>query len=172
MATYVITVIGDDRVGLVESLAEVVASNGGNWERSRMTELAGKFAGVLMVRLPDERADDLAAAMRGLDDVLDVTLQQATASPDSAGELETVTLELVADDHSGIVRDITTAISRHGVTIDELESEVTDAPMMGGQLFRCRATVRARREVLAAVQDDLEKVAGELMVELKIAAVD
>lgn len=172
MATYVITVIGDDRVGLVQSLAEIVSSTGGNWERSEMTELAGKFAGLVMVTLPDERADDLAAALRGLGDVLTVTMQQAVAPTDASAGLETVTLDLVADDHSGIVRDVTAAIGRHGVSIDQFESEVTDAPMMGGQLFRCRATVRARPEVLAAVQDDLERLAGELLVDLKIAVAD
>jgi glycine cleavage system regulatory protein len=170
MATYVITVIGDDHVGLVQSLADVVASTGGNWERSEMAELAGKFAGILEVTLPDERAEGLAAVVRGLDNGLTVTIQQATAPATRASAQERVTVDLVADDHPGIVREITTTLSQHGVSIDRLESEVTDAPMMGGRLFRCKATVRAHPDVLTAVQADLEKLAGELMVELKIAA--
>lgn len=170
MVTYVITVIGDDRVGLVQSLAEVVASTGGNWERSEMAELAGKFAGIVMVTLPDERADELATNLRRLDDVLDVTIQQAAIRDGDNAIYETVSLDLVSDDHPGIVRDVTTALSRHGVTIDRLESAVNDAPMAGGRIFECRASVRARPEVLDALQVDLEKLAAELMVELKVAA--
>lgn len=171
MATYVITVIGDDRVGLVQSLAEVVASTGGNWERSEMAELAGKFAGIVMVTLPDERAEELATKLRHLDDVLEVTIQQAASSEGGESvEQATVTLDLVSDDRPGIVRDITTVLSRHGVSIDRLESAITDAPMAGGQLFECRASVRARPEVLTTLQADLEKLAAELMVELKVAA--
>ena len=48
MTTLVLTVVGDDRVGLVKALADVVSSNGGNWERSHLAELAGTFAGVVL----------------------------------------------------------------------------------------------------------------------------
>ena len=37
----VLTVIGDDRAGLVHALSDVVSRHSGNWERSQMAELAG-----------------------------------------------------------------------------------------------------------------------------------
>ena len=43
----VMTVIGKDRTGLVETLAEIVAGHGGNWLESRMCRLGGEFAGIL-----------------------------------------------------------------------------------------------------------------------------
>ena len=64
MATLVLTVIGDDRSGLVSALSGVVTDNGGSWERSHMARLAGKFAGIVVVAVPDDRVqgflDDLA----------------------------------------------------------------------------------------------------------------
>ena len=66
MPTLVLTVIGDDRAGLVNALAEAVTAHGGNWERSQLAELAGKFAGIVSVSVPDEKADELAAALRPL----------------------------------------------------------------------------------------------------------
>ena len=60
----VLTVIGDDRVGLVEALADTVSSHGGNWEHSQMAELAGKFAGIVVVTVPADRATDLTGALR------------------------------------------------------------------------------------------------------------
>ena len=57
MATLVLTLIGDDRAGLVNAVAEVVARHGGNWERSQMAELAGKFAGIVLVTVPDDSVD-------------------------------------------------------------------------------------------------------------------
>ena len=63
----VLTVIGDDRVGLVEALADTVSTHGGNWEHSQMAELAGKFAGIVVVTVPDDRATDLTGALRALD---------------------------------------------------------------------------------------------------------
>ena len=47
--SLVLTIIGDDRPGIVEQLAEEVLDAGANWEESRMARLAGKFAGLLRV---------------------------------------------------------------------------------------------------------------------------
>ena len=47
--SLVLTVIGPDRPGIVEQLSDQVLAVGGNWEESRMTRLAGKFAGLLRV---------------------------------------------------------------------------------------------------------------------------
>ena len=41
MTDLVLTLIGPDRPGLVEAVAEVVAAHGGNWLESRMAHLAG-----------------------------------------------------------------------------------------------------------------------------------
>jgi glycine cleavage system regulatory protein len=48
----VLTLIGDDRPDLVQSVSRVVATHGGSWQESQMARLAGKFAGILgVVRL-------------------------------------------------------------------------------------------------------------------------
>ncbi|PIE27886.1 MAG: amino acid-binding ACT protein, partial [Micrococcales bacterium] len=73
MALLALTVIGAEKSGLVSSLADVVSSCGGNWEHSQMTELAGRFAGIVTVDVPDERADELIEALRPLDGLIDVT---------------------------------------------------------------------------------------------------
>ena len=61
MPRLVLTVIGDDRSGLVEALANVVTNHGGNWEHSQMAELAGKFAGIVVVAVQPDRADELTS---------------------------------------------------------------------------------------------------------------
>ena len=53
--TLVLTVIGTDRPGLVESIAAVVAAHGGNWLESRMARLGGQFAGIVRIEVPRER---------------------------------------------------------------------------------------------------------------------
>ena len=44
--SFIITFIGDDRPGLVEQLSAAIEQSGGNWLESRMSHLAGKFAGI------------------------------------------------------------------------------------------------------------------------------
>ncbi len=48
----VLTVIGDDRPGLVGELSAAISSHQGNWLESSMSHLAGKFAGIVKVAVP------------------------------------------------------------------------------------------------------------------------
>src|SRR3954462_12634812 len=64
--SLVLTVLGQDRPGLVESIARVVAEHGGNWIESRMAHVAGHFAGILRVEIGANQSEALTAALRGL----------------------------------------------------------------------------------------------------------
>ena len=67
--------------------------------------------------------------------------------------------------HAG---EITGVFAAHGVNVEELASERTNAAMDGGMLFQARATVFVPNNVkLIAVRTDLEKIAADLMVDLK-----
>lgn len=171
MATLVLTVIGDDRAGLVNALADVVSAHGGNWERSQLAELAGKFAGIVLVRVPDDRADELAAALEPLSGLLEVALHSADDGAAAADDVRHVQVDLVGNDHPGIVRDVSGVLSRHGISIEKLITESRDAPMAGGRLFEAHITapVPAGQD-LAKLQDDLERLATEIVVDISVAA--
>ena len=63
----ILTVVGDDRPGMVQDAANCVREVGGNWLESRMTRLAGKFAGVVRVSLPDASTGDLIEKLESLE---------------------------------------------------------------------------------------------------------
>lgn len=66
MAQLVLTVVGDDRAGLVNALAQKVSEAGANWEQSELAELAGAFAGIVLVRVDDARVDEFVASLQSL----------------------------------------------------------------------------------------------------------
>jgi glycine cleavage system regulatory protein len=170
MATLVLTAIGDDRPGLVTALSDLVTEHGGNWERSQMAELAGKFAGIVLVTLPDDRADGLVASLDRLraEGLLDVRAERATPTP--VVVTTAFRLDLVGSDRPGIVREISRALAACGASIDELSTTTSDAPMAGGTLFEAHATVHLPPGVEPTeVQDALEAVANELMVDLTLS---
>lgn len=168
MATLVLTVIGDDRAGLVNAVAEVVARHGGNWEQSQMAELAGKFAGIVLVTVADPDADALVAALEPLQGMLDITAQVGGA-PIEVGESQRFVLDLVGADRPGIVREITEVLAAHGVNIDSLRTEARDAPMSGGRLFEAHAVLEMSGATdLGALRVALERLADELMVDIDL----
>jgi glycine cleavage system regulatory protein len=172
--SIVLTVLGDDRPRIVETLAEHVLAAGANWEESRMARLAGKFAGVLRVSVEADKAGDLAARLSSAqEDLVVVVTESGEAHKAPAADGRLLRIELVGDDHPGIVRDVSRALARAGVNIEELESSVTSAPMSGELLFRARALVRVPGEVtFDDLQRQLEALAGELMVDLDVAHVE
>lgn len=170
MATLVLTVIGDDQSGLVEALSGVIADHGGNWEKSHMAHLGGKFAGIVLVAVPDGRQAGLVEALGPLaaDGLLDVTAT-ATAPPPPAAPGRTLTLELVGQDRAGIVREISAALASRDVSISELQTRTTNAPMGGGMLFEATALLDVPAHVdTATLVSALEELANELMVDVNL----
>jgi len=173
MATLVLTAIGDDHAGLVSALSGVIADHDGNWETSRMAHLAGKFAGIVLVTVPDANVETLIADLEPLEKrgLLDITAE--ISAPGQPSSDTSLTLELVGLDHPGIVRDITDALATRNVNIEELETETAEAPMDGGTLFKARASLvlpegLSSNELTSA----LEGLAAQLMVDIEIDEVD
>ena len=170
LATIVMTVIGADRPGLVQLVAASVADHGGNWLESRMCHLGGQFAGILRVEVDAARAEELAKSLAQLEqNGLRVIIHKEGAPAVAAASGAVATLELVGQDRPGILRSVSGVLAVHGVNVEELSSERVSAPMGGGILFQAHATVLVPAKAnLAAVRADLEKIAADLMVDLKI----
>lgn len=166
MASLVLTAIGDDRAGLVSALADVVAEHGGNWERSQMAELAGKFAGIVLVTVPDGDVDGFTRALEPLADVLDV---QAHLGGTEVTDAQHFTLHLLGNDQPGIVRELSGVLSAIGVSIDQFATTTREAPMAGGVLFEADAVLEAPAELdREELRTALEALAGELMVDITL----
>lgn len=168
MTNLVLTLIGPDRPGLVESMAERVAAHGGNWLGSRMAHLAGQFAGILHVEVPDEGVAALRSSLAELESQgIRIVAQGGTTSAPGVGR--TMELGLVGQDHPGIVRDVAQVLVRHGVNIEELTTDRTSAPMAGGRLFTTRARLQVPEGANAdELRRDLEAIADDLMVDLTL----
>ncbi len=163
----VLTVIGEDKPGLVERLAQTIAGHDGNWLESRMVHLAGRFAGVLRVSVPPTSMDPLTQALERLGaDGLKVVCEPGTQP---RGRLRPVRLELMGADHPGIVRDISTALARRRVNVEDLHTGRVDAPMSGEKLFQATARLDLPPELsLDDLRLELESVAQDLMVDVTL----
>jgi glycine cleavage system regulatory protein len=168
MESLVVTVIGKDRPGLVELVSAVVEDHGGDWVESRMSRLAGEFAGILRVSVPAASADALSEGLEGLrSEGLRVVVERGFE--DTVEEGHVILLELIGSDRPGIVHKISEALAARGVNVDELNTECEGAPWSGGTLFKAMARLRAPRALdLDQLRESLEAIAGDLMVDISI----
>ena len=162
------TIIGPDRTGLVESVARVVAEHDGNWLESRMCRLGGEFAGILRVEIPAEKKSTLLAALQKISG-LNVVVQPSQSAIAATSGRQTK-LEIVGSDRPGIVREITSALARANVNVEEFFSELISAPMSGETLFKASARLQLPAHCdLAALKKDMEKIAADLLVDVSFA---
>lgn len=170
MKDLVLTLIGPDRPGLVESVADTVAAGGGNWLESRMAHLAGQFAGILRVEVPDDKAEALVAAIRKLDDRGLRLVIEPTIPPPKVEQGQAIDLELVGQDRPGIMKEVSQLLASKGVNVEDLKTDRTSAPMSGEPLFSAKARVRVPRQLpIGELRNSLERLAQDLMVELRVA---
>jgi glycine cleavage system regulatory protein len=166
----VMTIIGKDRTGLVESVASLVAEHGGNWLESRMCRLGGEFAGILRIHVPAEKQAALMAALNGLQKQgLSVVVSAGEAGP-VPGHGHFTELEIVGHDRPGIIREIARALASQKVNVEELSSELVSAPMSGETLFKAQARLQLPEDCdMAALRKELETIAADLMVDISFA---
>jgi glycine cleavage system regulatory protein len=167
--TLVMTVIGKDRTGLVESIARLVADHGGNWLESRMCRLGGEFAGILRAQVPTENRAALEKALASLKDLSIVVRSDDVVH--IQGKPTFATLEVVGPDRPGIIREITHALAAQGVNVEELSTECISAPMSGEPLFQARAKLMLPAGIsIGGLQQSLGKAAGEMGLEFSVSA--
>ena len=164
--SFVITVLGEDKPGIVEALAAAVADHGGNWIESRMAHLAGQFAGIVQVEAEPNRASELREAVQQLQG-LSVSIGEDSGQDDAPGKV--VGLDLIGPDRPGIVRELSHAFAAKRVNVEELETECVSAPMTGEPLFKANA--RLAIPETTSVDDlraDLDAIAAELTLDIDL----
>ncbi|MDD5260843.1 MAG: hypothetical protein PHD76_03245 [Methylacidiphilales bacterium] len=163
----VMTVIGPDRPGLVDSLASIILKQEGNWLESRMCHLGGQFAGILRIQVAPEHEQALIEQLQSLSaQGLAVVAYPENNNPPAPDD-QLVTIELVGQDRPGIVSQISAILAQYSVNVEDLKTECSSAPMSGETLFQATAILRLPRGCdLKALRSDLEKITSNLMVDM------
>jgi len=164
MRQLIITAVGADRPGIVGELTAHVHSGGGNILDSRMVNLRGEFAMMILIESADDAAQtlarDLARVAERMDLRLSVTPQEAHA-PAVRGlpyRLKTYSM-----DQPGIVARLSKVLRDNGVNIEELEARQESAAFAGSPLFLTEMRLTVPPDVqLGKLRRELESVGNEL----------
>jgi glycine cleavage system transcriptional repressor len=165
MAQLIITAVGPDRPGIVGELTAHLHAAGGNILDSRMVNLRGEFAMMILLEIGEEAAGKFANELPSYGDRiglrLTVTPQHTTAVRPTDGipyRLKTYSM-----DQPGILARLTAVLRAMGVNIEELEARQDSAPFAGSPLFSTEMRITVPRGVpLAQLRRELETVGNEL----------
>lgn len=166
MAALIISIMAEDKPGLVETLSSIVTENQGNWLESRMSHLAGKFAGIVQVQVADAQAPALKDALNALSKdgwLINIESNEQTSTAPRA----CASLSIVGNDRAGIVKEVSQALAQLNVNVLELNTQFESAAMSAEALFKTQAEIALPSNLeLEDVTDALEKLSNDLMVEI------
>ncbi len=138
----VITASGEDRMGLVDKFSGEITETGCNIEESRMAVLGGQFALIMLLSGPWNALSKLEGQLPTLGKRLGLTIvHQRTRERERPQPMVPYHIEVVALDHPGIVRNLAGFFSRHGINIEELQTDTYPAPHTGTPMFSVSMTV-------------------------------
>jgi|TARA_B110000240_G_scaffold183918_1_gene218059 glycine cleavage system regulatory protein len=164
----VVTVLAEDRPGIVESISQTVSAHTGNWMESRMNRLAGKFAGILLIEVASQNSLPLQEALAALNQQgISIRIENSTSSHDQ--HMIDTCIDITANDRPGIVNEIAALLSSNNVNLKSLETFCASAPMSAGIMFHAQAYIQLPE---ALSQDDLMRLLESLSDDLMVEVVD
>jgi glycine cleavage system regulatory protein len=170
--TIVLTIIGQDRPGIVDAVSDALARRGGNWLESSMARLAGQFAGVVRATIPADQLPALEADLRalaGLKVAVSAVESDQTAASDDTAARQGWVLELVGQDQPGIVHRVSHALAERGINLRELHTACFSAPMSGESMFRAVAALSLPEGAdIDELRRRLESIAQQLALDLSL----
>src|SRR5262249_809891 len=136
MPQFILTAVGDDRPGLVGELTGQLHSAGANILDSRMVNLRGRFAVIVLFEAADAAAIrqkvPAAAEKVGLTANLNEHIPPAGVHSISGLPFRLKTYSL---DQPGLVHAVSTVLRNHRVNIEDLSAWQESAAFAGDALF-------------------------------------
>jgi glycine cleavage system transcriptional repressor len=172
MRELVITAVGPDRPGLIGKLTAPLYEASANVADSRMVNLRGQFALMLLAEIPEAKLEQAQQHLRTVAEGLGLTLtfragEPAPSAPKTVGVPYRV--QTFAMDQPGLVYRITDLLQRHGINVEELTTRSTPRPETGAPLFSMELLVTVPPSVgIRAVRGELEQLCDELSCDLEL----
>ncbi|WJG08638.1 ACT domain-containing protein [Aliiglaciecola sp. LCG003] len=166
MKSMILTLIGKDKPGLVESLAQKVYEMEGNWLASNFSYMGGHFAGFLEVDIPEQNH---AGLIEWLHAHPALTIHSVKSDDTSVTDTTIAEIDIMGNDKPGIVQELTATLSQFNINIIKFESSCESAPNWGSLLFKAHAKVSIPANFeIDALSDALEGIANDLVVDVAL----
>ncbi len=173
MTQLILTAVGPDRAGIVGEVTSHLAQAGANILDSRMVNLRGQFALMILLEAEPDAAGaiarDLPAKAQSMG--LQLTTTPQTDTPPRVEGLS-YKLKTYSMDQPGIVARLTSLLRSFGVNIEELSAWQESAAFAGSALFLCEITLTVPPKVaIAGLRTELAKVCNELNCDVDLEPV-
>ncbi len=165
----ILTIISDDKPGVIKKIAQIVNKHGGNWLESQLSQLAGKFAGVIRLSAPEDNIKEIESALTQLSEFnIQIQLEELVATNTSATK-RSAHFAATGPDRQGIVLEITEALTECSINVDNLTTKCSSAPYSGEPLFEIGGTLNLPMILdLEQLKEQLDHIADNLGIDFDL----
>jgi len=174
MATeLIISVVAEDRPGIVDRVSRAVAELHGNWMESRMVRMAGRFAGIIRIECAEAERAALRTGLEALQSegirvIIDDEFDGTGDDRSSGIESRRVRLAVTANDRPGIVQEVSHCLASLGSNVVQFETDCHSGAMSGQPMFTARIDVDVPEEIdHTRLVTALHDLSHDLMVDLE-----
>jgi len=171
MMHAILTAIGADRPGLVDEVSEFIFQRGGNLEDSRMVNLRGQFAMMVLIGAPEQTIARLRSELWQLQQQshLQIELRPATEATSASAQAVPYRLTATAIDQPGLVHRLSHLLRSSDVNIESLETHLKPAPITGTPMFEMEIVISIPRSTsIAKLKEQVAGMCGELNIDFEL----
>ena len=171
MMHAILTAIGADRPGLVDEVSEFIFARGGNIEDSRMVNLRGQFAMMVLIGAPEQTISRVKSEIWQLQQQSGLQIELRPASEPRAGSAQAAPYRLRASaiDQPGLVHRLSHLLRAANVNIESLETQLKPAPVTGTPMFEMEIVISVPRSTsIAQLKEQIGATCGELNIDFEL----
>ena len=166
MKKIIISAIGSDQPGIVSTLSGIINSHGGNIEESRMTILGADFVVIMLISVDVSWEESLLVS---LESVKELSISIKETSSKKIIKEDFFNIELNGADNEGIVNVLSNYLVENSMNIQDMDTNISNAPITGTPLFNLRAIIEKTKNFnLMKIERDLNSLGDKLGVEIKV----
>ena|SRR5881394_1613646 len=172
MIHAILTAIGADRPALVDEVSEFIFQRGGNIEDSRMVNLRGQFAIMVLIGAPEPTIARLKSELWQLQQQSNLQIELRPASEARSASAQAIPYRLTATaiDQPGLVHRLSHLLRACDVNIESLETHLKPAPITGTPMFEMELIISIPKSTpIAKVKEQISATCGELNIDFELA---
>jgi glycine cleavage system transcriptional repressor len=174
MTHTILTATGPDRPGLVDEVSEFLFDRGANIEDSRMVNLRGQFAMVVLFSGDEPVHTKTTSQIGAFAEKLSMHVDLAPVKARDAAPVAAMPYRLTATamDQAGLVHHISHLLRTQNVNIESMETKLAPAPITGAPMFEMELVMAVpRATAIGKLREEIERLCNELNIDWQITAV-
>ena len=184
----VITVLSNDKPGVIDALAQCAKQHGGNWLESKLAQMAGKFVGVIRISVDKSEFEALTQSLNLLksqgiyttceaiykDIEAHTNAKEINGSDSNIAHLR-ASFHAIGPDRKGIIKELSSAFLAKNINVDTLETKLSSMPYSGDPLFEAAGTVDIPEgggnndKRLNELHQQLDDIADDLGIDISLS---